>query len=326
MDLVREPSIRSWEDFLSHTEGASIFQSPRMRDVYASSRGYHPNVVALETNEGIQALVASVTISYARGPAAKFASRTVITGGPLGNADLFKRVLELHDSVAARNAVSCQIRNLRAPSDRKVFEESGYQWEDHLNYQIDLRLGTAAILAGMSKARRKGIAAAERSNLEFSAVDSGEIDHAFGLLRETYTRAGVPLADATLFKSADRILRPKGELLARAAGLNGVPCAIRFVLRSNETLYDWYAGSSDVGRARHADEWLVWQILIEGVEQGRETFDFGGAGRPSEHYGPGEFKRRFGGQELNPGRFEKVYRPLVQRAASMAYGIRRRLT
>lgn len=326
MDVVQEPSVESWEDFLSHAEGASIFQSPSMRDVYAKSSGYHPSVVALETNEGIQALVASVTISYAKGPAAKFASRTVITGGPLGNPNLFKRMLELHDSVAARNAVSCQIRNLHAPSDRKAFEESGYQWEDHLNYQINLRLGTAAILAGMSKARRKGIGAAERSKLELSTVDSRGIDAAFGLMRETYTRAGVPLADASLFKSADRILRPKGELLARAACLNGMPCAVRFVLRWQDVLYDWYAGSSDLGRAEHADEWLVWQILKEGEEQGCATFDFGGAGRPSEHYGPGEFKRRFGGQELNPGRFEKVYKPLARKVSSMAYRAWRGLT
>jgi lipid II:glycine glycyltransferase (peptidoglycan interpeptide bridge formation enzyme) len=102
------------------------------------------------------------------------------------------------------------------------------------------------------------------------------------------------------------------------AVLDGELMALRLVLRWGGTLYDWYAGS-DLDQPTHADEWLVWQVLRQGIREGCNTFDFGGAGKPDEPYGPREFKRRFGGQAVNPGRFEKVYRPLTFRATKAAY-------
>ncbi len=177
------------------------------------------------------------------------------------------------------------------------------------------------LLESMSKGRRKAISKAERSGLEMKETTRRQVGDAYDLLKETYTRAGVLLARPTFFENAHRILQPGGFLWSVVAVHEGTPCACRLVQRWKGTLYDWYAGSSETGRRLHADEWLVWEILRRGVREGCTLFDFGGAGRSGEEYGPGEFKRRFGGKPVSAGRLIKSYRPLMVRFARKTYAL-----
>ena len=55
-----------------------------------------------------------------------------------------------------------------------------------------------------------------------------------------------------------------------------------------------------------------------GREQGFDLFDFGGAGRPDEHYGPREFKAKFGGELVDFGRDVLVHTPMRLRLSRPA--------
>lgn len=326
LDVLTEVPEVQWREFLDRVPGASIFQSPELRRVHESTKGYRPVVVAVAAGNEIQALLASTVISYGSTKLSRFTARAVAIGGPLGTPSAFHALLAAYDTVAGKLALLSQVRNLEPPSERGPFEEAGYSWEDHLDYLIDLSRGEAAVRAGMSKERRKGIAHAERSGLELVAVGSSEMPRCYGLLKETYSRAGIPLVHPSLFEAARKILGPAGQFWALAAAMDDVPVAVRLLLRYRETLFDWYAGSSEHGRSAHADEWLVWQTIRKGIDAGCTRFDFGGAGRPGAKYGPGEFKRRFGGVAINPGRFEKVYHTIATKFALKAYDAWRRLS
>lgn len=325
MELVTDISGPEWRDFLERTPGSSIFQSPAMARVFRHTKGYRPRVVAAHRGSAMRALMASTTVSYGKGRLSPLSSRSIVVGGPIGDINAFSELLTAHDAISAKSVLLTQIRNLDAPLDLRPFDSVAYRWEDHLNYVIDLRAGERAVLDGMSKARRKSITKAEESGLEIEQVQPNRLDLAYVLVNETYSRARVPLADVSLFRSAIEFLRPGGNLWTFAAKYEGSACAVRFVLLWGTTIYDWYAGSSEAGRALHADEWLVWQILRKGMQRGYGTFDFHGAGRPGKEYGPGEFKRRFGGRQTNPGRFEKVYRPLTLKLVKATYNVGRKL-
>jgi len=326
VEATTSVTVSAWTDFLEAAPGSNIYQSPELMEVYARTDGYQPGVLAVHGPDGIRALLAFVLVSYARGYLPKLASRSLIIGGPLGDASAFPALLAEHESIAVHQAVLSQIRNLESPSDRSVFEAKGYTWEDHLNYVIDLEQTESALLGKMSKSRRKSIAAADRSGVHLLEPRDPKQDTVYRLLRETYLRAKVPLAPRNLFESALSVLLPRGQLWCVLAAIGETSCAVRLVLRWRNTLYDWYAGSSALGRQYHADAWLVWQILRRGIAEGCTRFDFGGAGAPQENYGPAEFKRRFGGGTINPGRFEKAYRPIALRAVKAAYGLRKRLS
>ena len=324
MMLATNVSDATWSTFLDSQPGSSIFQSPALNRVYEKTVGFLPFVIAAESQAEISALLSGAIVSYSKGRLAPLSSRAIVIGGPVGEKSSFPAVLTALDQLASKSALCTQIRNLREPSDRSVFESLGYHWEDHTNYIIDLNQPEDSLWGGMSEARRKAIERADRIGLKLIELKADQGHSAYDLLRETYSRAAVPLADYSLFENAMDVLGPSGQLWAFAASLGGTVCAARFVLRWKRTLFDWYAGSSELGRTNHADEWLVWQILLRGSQRGCVEFDFGGAGPPGTGYGPGEFKRRFGGTSINPGRFQKVYRPLTMRLAKVAFEAWRR--
>ncbi len=325
MEVTADIPERAWSDFLDRAPGASPYQSPALMQVYARTDGFRPYVLAVEGPREIRALLAFVIVSYFGGPIPKLASRSLAVGGPLGEADAFPALFAAQDTIAGRATVLSQIRNLVTPQDKPIFEAAGYTWQDHLNYIVDLRGGESSILRRMFKGRRKHIASADRSGIELLEARSSNISIVYELLKQTHARAKIPLAPRDLFEHALDVLAPRGQLWCLLATFEGTPCAARLVLRWKDVIYDWYAGSSDSGKAHHANEWLVWQILKRGIEENCKAFDFGGAGAPREVYGPGEFKREFGGARTNPGRFEKEYHPLALKASMTAYRIWRKL-
>lgn len=268
-------------------------------------------------------MLSSIVSYLPRGPRL-LSSRAIVQGGPVGDGRSFRMLLSEHDTWARRFALSCEIRNVGSCQSMNELLASGYRWEDHTDYVVDLAHGEEAVLAGMTRTRRRSVAKAERTGLNLVEIGVGGLGFVYDILTETYRRAAVPLSDRSFFEAAFETFLPAGELWARGAELDGSLCALRLVLAWKDVLYDWYAGSTDQGREHRADEWLVWQVLREGVARGFKTYDFGGAGRPGEFYGPGEFKRQFGGKATNPGRFHKTYHPLALRASAVGYQLWRR--
>jgi serine/alanine adding enzyme len=312
MEVITAPSESEWSKFLAQTPDGNIFQSPFMHRVYVKTKHHEPTVLAAEEGGEIRAMLASVLIGFGPPGASLALKRVVVIGGPIGDPAAFPLLISAHDDIARRKAILSQLRNLYSPTYRSPFLQAGYAWQDHLNFTVDLRPGEEAVLGRMSEERREGIAHGDRSGLRLRVIDEADLPDVYGLLRETYSRAGVQLPDRGLFAAALEEF-PAAHLWAFAALRGGEPCATRFVLTWGRTLFDWYAGTSVDGRNDHVDEWLLWQVLRKGIEQGYSTYDLGGAGRPGERYGLGEFKRPIGGKEFNPGRFEKVYRPRAEK-------------
>ena len=70
--------------------------------------------------------------------------------------------------------------------------------------------------------------------------------------------------------------------------------------------FAWYGGTSRPP-GLHPFACLVWDEIQQSHQQGLAIYDFGGAGRPEEEYGPRVFKSRFHGQLVNHGRFRRVF-------------------
>ena len=84
---------------------------------------------------------------------------------------------------------------------------------------------------------------------------------------------------------------------------------------------DFYAGADPRHLHRYPNEFMVWKILEWGRLNRFTLFDFGGAGHPDKPYGPREFKRRFGGDLVNFGRFALIHQPFKLMMAKKALKI-----
>ncbi len=321
-----------WDNFVfSHPQG-NIFQSSYMEDIYKSAKNYEPiSLAAVESEESereqgekgdkkgnkeknnykILAVLQAVIIRDAPGLVGSISSRSIINGGPLfiegeKGLEALEKLLNYYEKFLNNRAIYTQVRNLwDTETSKKNLESLGYQYEPHLNYLIDLNRPAKEIWGDIHKPRRKGINRAEKVGIQVRKIETREeIKDCFKVIEETYKNVKLPLADVSLLESAYGKLSDKGLIDFYLATLDNEVVGSRVVLKYKGLVHDWYAGSKQ--EINYVNEAVVWHMLSEYAGK-EKSFDFGGAGHPDKPYGVREFKKRFGGEEVNYGRYEKVH-------------------
>jgi serine/alanine adding enzyme len=331
IELARmtEEHSSAWGQFvLAHDEG-NIFQTPEMAEVYQRHEALQPvTLLALEKGSGaVCGGLVGLLLVEKPGVLSALSTRAIIQGGPLFRPDRVGRqavplLMEAFDECAGSKALFGEIWNLFAvAAGGDVFTGTGYEWLDHLNFLIDLRRSPDDIFASFSKSRRKNLRRSEQAGVTVSEITSADdLDIFYELLRETYDRVRLPLVSPAFFNIAFEILVSKQMAHFFLARHGGEAIGARAVLTYKNLVYDWFAGSPGEAQELYPDETLVWHILQWAVANGYTCFNFGGAGKPGQEYGPREFKRRFGGELVNLGRYRKIYSPVKLKLAE--FGLR----
>jgi serine/alanine adding enzyme len=162
-----------------------------------------------------------------------------------------------------------------------------------------------------SKARqiRKGL---EHCTIE-ACSNTEELEELYRILQTLYrNKVKKPLPDISFFYAFHSIAISSGYgavFLIRSSG-NIIGGMIAPIL-PGRAIYEWYvAGEDTTHRESYPSVLATWAAIREGGIRQLSHFDFLGAGKPDADYGVREFKARFGGQEKNLGRYEKIYRPV----------------
>ncbi len=314
-----------WDEFVFNHSNGNIFQTSMINSVYSKTRNYEPICfVARDSTSGeLLAVMQSVIISEMQNLLSSFSSRAVLHGGPLfvdcdKGREAAQRLMEHYDKVVGSRIVYTQIRNMwDTEAYQQVFGSNEYKYDQHLDFLIDLSRNETDIWQSINKSRRKGINRAEKSGILVKRVSNeDELLSCYNLVLETYKRFKVPVADISLFQAAYEELASTGcaDFFIAFKGEEAV--GTRITLNYRDMVYDWYAGSKQ--EVDYVDEALVWQILKENAGS-YKVFDFGGAGHPDKPYGVREFKRRFGGEMVNFGRYTKVHSKTKQSIAKYGY-------
>jgi lipid II:glycine glycyltransferase (peptidoglycan interpeptide bridge formation enzyme) len=328
----KEIDHNKWSHFIENHHGGSIFQTPEFFQVCQGTKRYEPYfLAAVDKSVQIQALLLAVFIKEFGGPCGRISSRSIIQGAPLfldtneGKSAL-KFLMTEYDKTAKRKALYSQIRNLTDVTEsQSMFQELGYAYEGHLNYILDLDKSEDELFAALSKERRYGVRKCSKAGVSIVEIRRADrIEGAYSLLQQTYSTAGLPLADVSLFESAIRLLGPKNMIRVFLAEKDGVPASTIMLLIYKGVIYDWYAGASKEHLNLCPNDLVTWHAIRYGLESKASLFDFGGAGKPGEHYGVREFKKQFGGRMVNYGRFIKIHNPRRLRIAEKGFQILRK--
>ena len=323
----------AWRSFVDTQPDGNIFHTPEMARVFERTKHHRSTVLAATDSSGFpHALIAPVEVALIGGPVRSWTSRAVAYGGLLCSDDVpgragARQLLAEHRRATGRRSLFTELRHLSDASFlRGILEADGFSHEDHLNFHIDLERPEDGLWRGLSKTAQQRVRSGQRKGVVMEEV-SGEpdLDQTYSLLCDVYKRVGVPLAHRSLFSAAQSILHPLGMFKVFAARLDERIVATRYVLLYKGRILDWYAGADRAFASSSPSEVLVWQILRWGQEHGYRIFDFGGAGRPDEPYGPRAFKAKFGGTLVNFGRDVLVHAPIRLRLSRSGYVVGRRL-
>ncbi|TFG89870.1 MAG: peptidoglycan bridge formation glycyltransferase FemA/FemB family protein [Candidatus Atribacteria bacterium] len=315
---ISEISRKEWSEFvISHPQG-NIFQTPEMFDISVFSFRSNPVAVFCVRNDKICGIALAVIHKESKGLLGNLTSRAVITGGPLIEGDdpeIAGGLLEYLNGILSGRVIYLEIRNLfdvTALHDR--FLEYGYMYEQHLNFLIDLTQGKELLFKNLHPTRRKQIERSRRRGVTVRVAeepDGNLVMKCYNILSGVYRNAGLPLPGAEYFINAIEHLSSRGIVLVFLAESNSEIIGFRFVLCFKQIIYDWYAGSSHIHLNKYPNDILSWEVLLWGVNNDYELFDFGGAGRPEEHYGVRDFKMKFGGTAVSYGRYRIIFKKTV---------------
>jgi lipid II:glycine glycyltransferase (peptidoglycan interpeptide bridge formation enzyme) len=281
-----------------------------MFQVFSRVKNHRPELWAATERGQILALLVPVRITLMNGLIAHLTAREVAYGSVLCSPSVAGHqalavLLQSYVREAKVRSLFTELRNLDCLEDvQPILNDSGFRYEPHLNYLIDLKRTPEAIFNSIGRRTRKNIRhALNRSEVVTEEVNAREqISICYDLLSQTYRAARVPLADRSLFEAAYDVLYPRGLVRFTLARVGPTPIATSVELLYKDVVYGWYAGMDRSYGSYVPNELLMWDILRWAAGCGYRVYDFGGAGKPNEEYGVREFKAKFGGELVSYGR------------------------
>src|SRR4051812_5127007 len=320
----------AWDAFVETHPKGSVFHTTAMVEVFAAAKGHTPAALAAVTPEGeILSLLVAVRVQTLPNVFGAVSSRSVWYAEPLCGdspeaAASLEALIKEHDRQLRRRVLFAEIRPLReCGHEREVLERNGYEHKDYLNYIIDTSQPIEELWSKVHDSAKSHVRKCERRKFELRAVkDASCVDLLYGFLRQTYGRAGVPLADRSLFEAAHRILGPRGMIEFVFVFAGDTPVAADTLLLFRKQAFAWYGGSQRMTGVSPA-AFLQWREIEWSHQNGIEHYDFGGAGWPNVPYGVRDFKASFGGELVCYGRYRKIYSPWKMAVAERAYELGR---
>ena len=143
------------------------------------------------------------------------------------------------------------------------------------------------------------------------STDLESLKSSYNILKEVYKRAKIPLADIDLFNNALNVLGEKKMIRFLGAYYNEKIIGVMILFAYKGVIYDWYAGSYSEYYKKYPNDLLPWKVFLQFKGDGFTMFDFGGAGKPNVPYGVRDYKKKFGGEFVNLGRYEIIHKKFL---------------
>ena len=212
-------------------------------------------------------------------------------------------------------------------SYREVPEER--QIQCRFNYVLELDGKTLSeIRAGFKSEYRNRISKAQRRGAWCEELCGeaaiGGLGDFYELMIQTGRRDGFPIRAKEYFAQFLRALGEHARLYMCYAEIGGVKTPLSGAIAVNygkRSVYV-YGASSDNNRELYPSYLMQWTMISAAQERGCSVYDFGGIpfyrDSSRREYGMYRFKKGFGGKIATyAGQFFKVYRPFLERAASI---------
>jgi serine/alanine adding enzyme len=333
--LISDTSLinrNEWSEFIRNHPAGNVFHTPEYFDLCNSISEYTgKGIWCMEDGKICGILISVIQREYA-GFLGKITARSVVWGGPVvrnNDTEIASLLLENYTGKISKLVLFSQFRNLTDMSMMKeTFNRNGYGFEEHLNILVTLSKNKESLWSDINPTRRKQINRSQRRNVTAriaQPTNPGLIELCYSLLKIRYRKAGLPLPGIGYFKNAVEYFSKENTLRLFIAELGSEVIGFRMALCYGETIYDWYAASSDEHNDKYPNDLLPWTIFCWGNENGFKKFDFGGAGRPGQTYGVRDYKIKFGGELVNFGRFFKVHKRILYKIIMWLFMIRKEI-
>jgi lipid II:glycine glycyltransferase (peptidoglycan interpeptide bridge formation enzyme) len=238
-------------------------------------------------------------------------------------ADLLLKALV---KVVEKRSVFIQFRNFTDQSENLgVFIKNGFIKLERLNLLVDTS-SEKVVKDYMSESRRrqvrKGLKHGARSR-EAKSIE--EVRVFYDILHDLYkNKVKKPLPEWSFFENFYRLSQdakgPGVILLVEYRGkiIGGILCPVT----EGKVIYEWYVcGLDHEYPEAYPSVIATWSAIDYAIKNNIPQFDFMGVGIPSRPYGVRDFKKRFGGEMVNYGRFSRINNKTLYHIAELGYNV-----
>jgi len=293
-------------------------------NVLKETEGTDAEVCALTVAGNIKALMI-VTIMQEPGIKGFFSRRGIIFGGPVLN-DItddecnffFKEVCKQLKG----EAIYLETRNLFDYSEyKKSIMSSDWAYKPHLNFQLSLKILTKDKLLGVfDNDVRRRIKNSLSEGATYSECKSEiELHYLYNILLNLYNKKiKLPLPEFDFFKK----FYNSGLMKVFIVKYNSQVIGGSFCPFDKNGIYTLYYCDRRVYNRKISPTHLSILAAMEfGIEHNILKFDFMGAGKPGIPFGVRDFKKQFGGKQVEHGRFIKVLNPFLYKIGKVGLKI-----
>jgi len=317
--INKELSRVKWLNLLDKSQYSNPFQTQEFLNFYNCIDGFSADVFALEENNEYKALVL-VTIQKEKGIKGYFSRRGIIYGGPVFfncSNNCLDTFLERIFSYYRRKLIYIESRNNFDYSTFKTqFVKLGFEYIPWLNFHLDTSELTS-MKKSMSSSKLRQIKKAIKKGAYWEEAKSEEEVHSFyKILSNLYkTKVKKPLFSEDFFiefykKNIGKYLLVYSENKV----IGGIVCPIY----KDKVIYEMYVcGLDQEYRDMYPSSMATWAAMEYATQNNIALFDFMGAGSPDEAYGVREFKSRFGGLQVEHGRYIKIINPFLYKLGAV---------
>lgn len=317
---------QAWDTLVQESDTATWFQTREAYRFYASlPQEMQPFVYAVEEGTRLTGVIVGY-ITHERNKAKQYLTRRAISiGGAMLDEGISNEALSVLLSTMRREltkkAIYIELRNFHDYSRwRKVFIDNEFTYQPHLNFHIDTS-SPAVVEQNLGKSRkrdirtsiREGVIAIQHPTLE-------QVQKYYTLLQTLYrTKVKTPLFSWAFFEQLYNTESGRFLLCAyKEKIIGGTVC----VCLPGKGVYEWFVCGED-GKYEHIfpSSYATYLGICYAAEGDYPIFDMMGAGKPDEAYGVRDFKARFGGKEVEHGRYLHICHPLLYRLGTIGVKI-----
>jgi lipid II:glycine glycyltransferase (peptidoglycan interpeptide bridge formation enzyme) len=319
-----------WDDFVRYHPGGNFFQSAGIYKLLNDLPDFYPFCITAWMNNELVGILQAFRQREGKGIKSYLSRRLIIYGGPLvdgryGNDTLIAR--RLIETLNQKNdSLYTEFRNLTDLSEYyNIFLQAGYHYNRHLNYIVNLPGDEETALALLNSSKRRQVRKSLKNGAEIvEPTGIEEVQRFYSILKNLYReKIKKPLPNWNFFEKFYKSKELGVYLLIRYKGniIGGIMCPV-----FNNTLYEWYICGEDGKYKNIYPSVLATYAPIQyGAKNGYKYFDFLGAGKPGQDYGVREFKSKFGGNEVEYGRFLRINNPLLYTLGKLGYKVSKKL-
>jgi len=300
-----------WDALVRQSGVASFFQTRECYEFYAELPFIEPFAFGISQNDELQAVAIGYIEKNGFGIFKNFTKRAIIPGGILLKNDIKNDVINTFLIEIIKNinnkAIFLEIRNFNDFSKWKSdFEKAGFLYQKHYNIFLQTT-DKERVTQNLSSSKRRQLKIAQRNGSQIVQIaETKEITEFYLCLKKLYkSKIHTPLFPLQFFL----ILAQKnfGKIFAVKKN-EKIIGGIVLVTFSNKVVYEWFVcGKDKEFRNNYPSVVATWAGIDFALQSGFEKFDFMGAGVPGKPYGVREFKSKFGGKQVEFGRFSYIF-------------------